>query len=76
MQTGIWMTYLDSTHFSKQFLYKILFIPSYSLEDINNARFKIFWNFGKTENGWGCFLTEEQASRGRLPLGPWIMSGR
>jgi hypothetical protein len=34
MQTGIWMTNLDSTHFSDKFSYKILFIPSNGLKDM------------------------------------------
>jgi hypothetical protein len=36
------MAYLDSTHFSDKFSYKILFIPSYGLEAINFASFKHF----------------------------------
>jgi hypothetical protein len=55
MQTGIWMTYLDFTHFSEQFSYKILFIPSYSLEDMNNARFKRFLEFRKNREWLGMF---------------------
>jgi hypothetical protein len=40
MQTSIWMTYSNSTHFSEQFSYKKLFILSYGLKDTNFARFK------------------------------------
>jgi hypothetical protein len=39
MQTGIWMTYSDSKHFSEQFLYKIHFVSSYRLKDMNFARY-------------------------------------
>jgi hypothetical protein len=54
MQTGIWMTYLDSTHFFDKFSYKILFISIYGLEDTNYARFKhILPVFSKTGNSWG-----------------------
>jgi hypothetical protein len=53
MQTGIWMAYLDSTYFSDKFSYKILFISSYGLKDINYARFKYLQEFSeiKTEIG-------------------------
>jgi hypothetical protein len=47
MQTGIWMTYSDSTHFSDPKTYKILFIPSYGLGDMNFARFKHLQQFSE-----------------------------
>jgi hypothetical protein len=76
MQTGIWMTYSDSMHSSEQFSYKILFILSYGLKDINYARFKHFSGiFQKTEKA-GTFLTEKSASPGRWPLGPGRLTGR
>jgi hypothetical protein len=49
MQTGIWMAYSDSTHFSDPKTYKILFIPSYGLKDINLAKFAYLQEFQKTE---------------------------
>jgi hypothetical protein len=51
MQTVVWMAYLDSTHFSDKFSYKILFILSYHLKDINFASFAYLQEFlEKTEN--------------------------
>jgi hypothetical protein len=38
MQTVAWMAFSDSTHFSDEISYKILFIPSYGLKDMNFAR--------------------------------------
>jgi hypothetical protein len=53
MQTSIWMTDSDSTHFSEQFSYKILFILSYGLKDTNYARFKYLQEFlGKKTESW------------------------
>jgi hypothetical protein len=39
MQTGLWMAYSNSSHFSDKLSYKILFIPNYGLKDMNLARF-------------------------------------
>jgi hypothetical protein len=47
MQTGVWMTYSDSTHFSDKFSYKILFISSYGLKDMNLASFKHLQQFSE-----------------------------
>jgi hypothetical protein len=53
MQTGLWMVYSDSMHFSDKLSYKILFIPSYGLGDINLASFKHLQQFSKkTEKTW------------------------
>jgi hypothetical protein len=51
MQTSIWMTYLDSTHFSDKFSYKILCISIYGSKDMNLARFAYLQEFAekKTE---------------------------
>jgi hypothetical protein len=49
MQTVVWMTYSDSTHFSDQLSYKIHFILSYGLKDMNYAKFKNLQEFQKTE---------------------------
>jgi hypothetical protein len=66
MQTSIWMTYLDSTHFSDKFSYKILFILSYHLKDINFASFAYLQDFfRKTEKTGETFLTEGELSPGR-----------
>jgi hypothetical protein len=35
MQTSIWMSDSDSTHFYEQFSYKILFVSNYGLRDMN-----------------------------------------
>jgi hypothetical protein len=50
MQTSIWMAYSDSMHFSDKFSYKILFILSYGLKDINLARFKYLQEFSEEKN--------------------------
>jgi hypothetical protein len=39
MQTVVWMTYSDSTHFSDKLSYKILCISSYGLKDMIYTRF-------------------------------------
>jgi hypothetical protein len=49
MQTGLWMAYLDSKHFSDKISYKILFIPSYGLKDTNFAGCKYLQEFQKTK---------------------------
>jgi hypothetical protein len=54
MQTDIWMAFSDSTHFSEQLSYKILFISSYSLKDKNFASLDHFPAiFRKNRNGSG-----------------------
>jgi hypothetical protein len=45
MQTSIWMTYSDSSHFSEQFSYKILCILSYGSKDMNLPRFAYLQEF-------------------------------
>jgi hypothetical protein len=53
MQTGIWMTYLDSSHFFDKLSYKILFISSYGLEDMFLAKFEHLQQFSeKAEKAW------------------------
>jgi hypothetical protein len=76
MQTVVWMTYSNSTHFSDKNSYKILLILSYGLKDINFARLthlqEFFW---KTEMRRD-FLTEDKPSPGRWPVGPERLMGR
>jgi hypothetical protein len=56
MQTDIWMVYSDSMHFSDKLSYKILFISTYGLKDINFARLHTCSNFfKKTEISLGLF---------------------
>jgi hypothetical protein len=70
MQTGKWMSYSDSMHFSDKNSYKILFISSYGSKDMIYARFCIFARiFLKTENEAGTFLTKRSEPR-RLTAGP------
>jgi hypothetical protein len=66
MQTGKWISYSDSTHFSDKFSYKILFILSYGSKDIN---FAIFNHFQKNRGRAGTFLTEVQISPVHWPAG-------
>jgi hypothetical protein len=49
MQTDIWMVYSGSIHFSDKLSYKILFVSSYGLKDINYARCKYLQEFQKTK---------------------------
>jgi hypothetical protein len=59
------MLYSDSTHFSEQLSYKILFISSYGVKDINFASFKYLQQiFRKQENSCG-FSHPGELSRGR-----------
>jgi hypothetical protein len=55
MQTSIWMTYSDSTHFFEQFSYKILFISTYQLKDINFARYTHVQQFPENRERLGIF---------------------
>jgi hypothetical protein len=41
------MAYLDSMHFSDPKTYKILFVSSYGLKDMNLARFKYLQGFSE-----------------------------
>jgi hypothetical protein len=54
------MTDSDSVHFSDKFSYKILFILSYHLKDMEITRFKHFLPFSKNENRPGTFLTQRK----------------
>jgi hypothetical protein len=62
MQTGIWMSYLDSTHFSDKFLYKILYILSYRLKDTNFARYAHLQQYLENREIVGCFSHRATAS--------------
>jgi hypothetical protein len=55
MQASIWMAYLNSIHFSEKLSYKILFISSYGLKDMNFARCKYLQEFQKTKIEAGTF---------------------
>jgi hypothetical protein len=44
------MSYSDSSHFSDKLSYKILFILSYGLKDMNFAKFKHLQNFQGKKN--------------------------
>jgi hypothetical protein len=52
------MAYLDCTHFSDKFSYKIFFIPSYRFKDMNFASFKHLQQFSEKQIRHGTFLTE------------------
>jgi hypothetical protein len=53
IQIGIWMAYSNSMHFSDKLSYKILFISSYGLKDMNLARFACVQEFSEKENAAG-----------------------
>jgi hypothetical protein len=52
MQTIIWMSYSDSTHFSDKLSYKILVISSYGLKDMILTRFAYLQQFQKNRGGF------------------------
>jgi hypothetical protein len=60
MQTVVWMTYSDSTHFSDKLSYKIHFIPSYHLKDMNFGSFKLLQEFQKNREELRIFLTHTE----------------
>jgi hypothetical protein len=63
MQTGLWMAYSDSTHFSDKNSYKILCILSYGLKDIDFSKNNTFLPFSeKTETG-ELFIPRRIAAR-------------
>jgi hypothetical protein len=49
MQTGKWISYSNSSHFSDTNSYKILFISSYELKDMNLASFKHLQQFSEKQ---------------------------
>jgi hypothetical protein len=53
MQTGKWMSFSDSTHFSDKISYKTLFISKYGLKDINFARLKYSQEFSAKQKTVG-----------------------
>jgi hypothetical protein len=64
MQTSIWMAYSDSTHFSEQLSYKILFILSYGFKDMILASVKHLQQFFRKAGKEGKqFLTDGEPAR-------------
>jgi hypothetical protein len=57
MQTGLWMAYSDSTHFSDKISYKILFISTYRLKDMNLTKFKHLQKFFRNRETSGIFFS-------------------
>jgi hypothetical protein len=57
------MPYSDSMHFFDKFSYKILFISSYDLKDINFARLKHFLQFSENRKRGKRFLTQVELAR-------------
>jgi hypothetical protein len=56
------MSYSDSTHFSDKISYKILFILSYRLKDMDLANFAQILEFLENGEDDETFLTEKPAS--------------
>jgi hypothetical protein len=77
MQIIIWMSYSDYSHFSDKISYKILFIPSYRLKDMNITSFKHFLK--KTEGRLKLFFfTEKDTSPSgwlRAWSADWMLTG-
>jgi hypothetical protein len=68
MQTGKWMLYSDSSHFSDKLSYKILFILSYGLKAMNLARFaQILELFVKQRTG--CLFSPRGSEPQQLTSG-------
>jgi hypothetical protein len=64
MQTEVWMSYSDSSHFSDKLSCKIHFIPSYGLKDMNFARLKHLQEFfQKTAKMVGLFSPRKIPAR-------------
>jgi hypothetical protein len=70
MQTDIWMVYSNSMHFSDKLSYKILFITSYGLKDINFASFKHLQQFSEKQIKRWDFSHRKATGPGRCPAGP------
>jgi hypothetical protein len=64
------MSYLDSTHFSDQLSYKILFISSYDLKDMILARLTYLQQFYRKQRRPGTFLTQTESSLSGSTMGP------
>jgi hypothetical protein len=60
MQTGKWMLYSDSSHFYDKLSYKILFIPSYRLKDMDLASLTPLQQFSENRENGGTFLTGKE----------------
>jgi hypothetical protein len=63
------MLYSGSSHFSDKISYKILFILSYGLKDMNYARYKHFLPFSVKQRGDERF-SPRQSEPERLTAGP------
>jgi hypothetical protein len=75
MHTGKWMLYSDSSHFSDKLSYKILFILSYGLKDINFARFNHFLPFSEKQRTGRNFSHQGLTQPQRLPHGTEQVDG-
>jgi hypothetical protein len=65
------MAYSDSSHLSDKISYKILFISSYGLKDINLTRFKHLWKH--LNNGSDFILLQYKTDvRFELHIFLWI----
>jgi hypothetical protein len=65
MQTVAWMAYSDSSQFSDKLSYKILFVSSYGLEDMDLASLTPLQQFSENRENCGTFLTGMEPSPGR-----------
>jgi hypothetical protein len=63
MQTNISMAYSNSTHFSDKLSYKILFISSYKLKDMDLASMTPLQQFLENRENGGTFLTGREPAR-------------
>jgi hypothetical protein len=71
------MPYLDCAYFSDKLLYKILFVSSYGLKDINFASFKHFLEFYSKTEVLGASGTEAHLARdtdARVRTADWMLA--
>jgi hypothetical protein len=65
IETSIWMSYSDSTHFFDKLSYKILFVLNYGLRDMTFARLAYLQQFSKKQGIHWSFSHRGELGPGR-----------
>jgi hypothetical protein len=76
MQIGKWMSYSYSSHFSDKFSYKILFISSFGVKDMNLAISAHLQQFSVKQIFRGDFSHRGGSQPGSLTGGAKVLIGR
>jgi hypothetical protein len=76
MQTIAWVADSDPVHFSDKFSYKILFILSYRLKDMDLARLTPLQQFSENRENGGTFLTGREPARVAVQWGQRMLTYR